>query len=69
MVIGVAFIAFVTAAVTSAVIERGQAEAQEADRVRDEQNTQTIIDSLTNTGQALTEVNERLDHIEAKIGN
>jgi len=68
MVVGVAFIAFVTAGVTSAVIQRGEAEAQEADRIRDEQNTQRIIDSLTQTGEALTEVNTRLDHIEAKIG-
>jgi voltage-gated potassium channel len=68
MVIGVAFIAFVTAGVTSAVIQRVEAEAQAAERVRDEQNTQRIIDSLTQTGHALTEVNTRLDHIEAKIG-
>jgi voltage-gated potassium channel Kch len=67
MVIGVAFIAFVTAGVTSAVIQRAEAEAQEADRLRDERNTKTIIDSLAQTKQALSELGERLNAIESKI--
>jgi voltage-gated potassium channel Kch len=67
MVIGVAFIAFVTAGVTSSVLQRGQAEAQEADRAHSEQATQTIIDALTQTRQAVAELGERLDDIESKI--
>ena len=66
MVIGVAFIAFVTAGVTSAVIQRAEAEAQEADRLRDEQNTKTIIDALMQTQQALSELGERLKAIESQ---
>ena len=69
MVLGVSFIAFVTAGVTSFVVQRAEAEAQEADRLRDERNTQTIIDSLTETKQALSELGERLDAIESQIAD
>jgi len=67
MVIGVAFIAFVTAGVTSAVIQRAESEAHEADRLRDEQNTKTIIDSLTQTKQAVSDLGERLNAIESHL--
>jgi voltage-gated potassium channel Kch len=69
MVIGVAFLAFVTAGVTSTVIQQAEAQAQEADRARDEQNTQLIIDSLTETKNALTELAERLSAIESHIAD
>jgi voltage-gated potassium channel len=69
MVIGVSFIAFVTAGVTSVIVQRGEAEAQEADRLRDEQNTKTIIDSLTEAKQALGELGERLNAIESQIAD
>jgi hypothetical protein len=69
MVIGVAFIAFVTAGVTSTVIQRAQAEAQDADRAQSERTTQTIIDALTQTRQAVTELGKRLDEIESKLSN
>jgi voltage-gated potassium channel len=69
MVIGVAFIAFVTAGVTSTVIQRGQAEAQDADRAQNERTTQTIIDALTQTRQAVAELGKRLDEIESKISS
>jgi voltage-gated potassium channel Kch len=67
MVIGVSFIAFVTAGVTSVIVQRGEAEAQEADRLRDERNTKTIIVSLTEAKQALAELGERLNAIESQI--
>jgi voltage-gated potassium channel len=67
MVTGVAFIAFVTAGVTSSVIQRGGAEAQEAERARDELNAQTILDALTQTKQALAELGDRLAEIESKL--
>lgn len=69
MVLGVSFIAFVTAGVTSVILQRAEAEAQEADRLRDEQNTKTIIDSLTETRQALSELGERLDGIESRLAD
>jgi voltage-gated potassium channel Kch len=69
MVMGVSFIAFVTAGVTCVVLQRGEAAAQEAARLRDEQNTKTIIDSLTDTTQTLSELSERLKTLEAKIAD
>jgi voltage-gated potassium channel len=69
MVLGVSFIAFVTAGVTSIIVQRAEAQAQEADRLRDERNTQSIIDSLTETKQALSELGERLDAIESQIAD
>jgi voltage-gated potassium channel len=67
MVVGVAFIAFVTAGVTSAVIQRGQLEQEEAEQTREEQHAQAIIDALAQTTRALTELGDRLTSIETKI--
>ena len=67
MVIGVAFIAFVTAGVTSAVLQRGQAQEQEAERRRDEQNTQSVINALAQTEDTLKELGDRLAGIESKL--
>jgi voltage-gated potassium channel Kch len=67
MVLGVAFIAFVTAGVTSALIQRGEAEAQNAERERSEQNTQTVMNELGLARAALAELSERLEGIEVKI--
>jgi voltage-gated potassium channel len=67
MVIGVAFIAFVTAGVTSTVIQRAEEEAQEAERARDEQRSEAMIAALTQIRQAVTELDRRLDNIESKI--
>jgi voltage-gated potassium channel Kch len=69
MVLGVSFIAFVTAGVTSVILQRAEEAAQEADRVRDEQNTKTIIDSLRQTRQALSELGERLEAIESQLAD
>ena len=67
MVVGVAFIAFVTAGVTSAVIQRGQLEQEKAEQAREEQNTQAIIDALAQATRALAELGDRLTGIESKI--
>jgi hypothetical protein len=49
--------------VTSTVIQRGGAAAADADRARDEQNTQTIIDALTETRNAIAQLDKRLSEI------
>ena len=67
MVLGVSFIAFVTAGVTSTVIQRGAVASAEADRAQAERRTQTIVDALTETRNAITELDKRLDRIEAGI--
>jgi voltage-gated potassium channel len=67
MVIGISFIAFLTAGVTSTVIQRGSAQAQEVERARDERDAKTILDAVVETRQAITELDARLDRIESKI--
>jgi voltage-gated potassium channel Kch len=66
MVIGVSFIAFLTAGVTSTVIQRGQAGAEEEERMREEQDLQTIVDGLAEIRDAITELGTRLDTIESR---
>lgn len=65
MVLGVSFLTFLTAAVTSTVIQRGAAEADAADRTSRERDTQTIVDALTRTREAIVELDQRLARIEA----
>ena len=60
MVIGVSLISLLTAAVTSTVIQRGEAAAKEEDRIRDEQTKQTIIEGLAR-------VDDRLSRIESEL--
>ena len=67
MALGVSFIAFLTAGVTSIVIQRGGAGAVEADRLQAERNTERIVDGLTETRDAVTELNTRLAQIEARL--
>ena len=67
MVIGISFIAFLTAGVTSIVIQRGSATAQAVERAHDERDAKTILEALIETRQAITAVDARLDRIESKI--
>jgi voltage-gated potassium channel len=67
MVLGISFIAFITAGVTSTVIQRGQAGAAEEERTQRERNTQTIVDALTETTKAIAELDKRLGQIESRI--
>jgi voltage-gated potassium channel len=67
MVLGVSFIAFLTAGVTSTVIQRAAVKAQEDDRASAEQTTQTILAALTETRAAIADLDERLDRIESNL--
>jgi voltage-gated potassium channel len=67
MVIGVSYIAFLTAGVTSTVIQRASAKAQAAERVHAEREAKTILDAMVETRRAVTELDARLDRIELKI--
>ena len=67
MVLGVSFIAFVTAGVTSIVIQRGTTEAARADRAQRDQDVQTIVAGLMETRDAIAALDARLDRIEAGI--
>ena len=67
MVIGISFIAFLTAGVTSTVIQRASAKAQAVERAHDERDVKTILDALVETRRAITELDTRLDRIESKV--
>jgi voltage-gated potassium channel len=67
MVLGISFIAFLTAGVTSTVIQRASAKAQAAQHTHDERNAETIHAALVETRQAIAELDGRLDRIESKI--
>ena len=67
MVIGISFIAFLTAGVTSTVIQRASAKAQAVERAHDERDAKTILDALVETRRAVTELDARLERIESKI--
>jgi voltage-gated potassium channel len=67
MVLGIAFITFVTAGVTSTVIQREEAKGREAAKEHLEQRTQEIIESVTRTNQAIATLGDRLDAIESKL--
>jgi len=49
------------------VLQRGQVQEQEAERRRDEQNTQSVIDALAQTEDTLKELGDRLAGIESKL--
>ena len=66
MVIGISFIAFLTAGVTSTVIQRANAEAQAVARAHAEREAKAILDALVETRRAVTELDARLDHIESR---
>ena len=67
MVLGVSFIAFLTAGVTSTVIHRAEASAKEADRVDDERRTQAVLDVLAEARGQIAALDKRLDAIESKL--
>lgn len=64
MVLGVSFIAFLVAGVTSAVIQRTQAGAAEDEQRRDENDLRTIINGLAELRAAISALDKRLDKIE-----
>jgi hypothetical protein len=67
MVLGVSFIAFLTAGVTSVVIRREAVGAAEADRAQADRNTLAIVDALTETRNAIAQLDKRLEQIESRI--
>jgi hypothetical protein len=60
MVIGIAFISFVTAGVTSALVQRAAKAESDADREHREEIAQRIVNGLA-------ELEKRLSAIDAKL--
>jgi large-conductance mechanosensitive channel len=69
MVMGIAFISFVTAGVTSTLVQRASRSTQEAEQVQEEQTTQRILDEVAKNAQVLAELAKRLDAIDSKLGD
>jgi voltage-gated potassium channel Kch len=61
MVVGVSFVAFLTAGVTSAVVQRAQAGAAEDEQKREERDLRTIVDALTELRASISDLEKRLD--------
>ena len=68
MVLGVSFIAFLTAGVTSVVLQRAEAPAQEAERTERERDIQTIVGGLAQIREAIADLDKRLDDISGQPG-
>ena len=60
MVLGVSFISFVTAGVTSAVVQRAQSKRQEEEREREEEDVRQLLSVLGEIQTAIVELNRRL---------
>jgi voltage-gated potassium channel len=67
MVMGVSFIAFVTAGVTSTVIRRERTGAEEAERAQRERDLQSIGHSLAEIGRGISDLEKRLGGIESRL--
>jgi voltage-gated potassium channel len=61
MVIGVAFISFLTAGVTSAIVQSDQASAEQVDRQREERDRQKLADAMREIRTAIADINRRLE--------
>ena len=67
LVLGVSFITFLTAGVTSTVIRRANAAAEEEERTKQEENAATIVAALAETRAAIAELEQHLARMEAKL--
>ena len=67
LVLGISFITFLTAGVTSTVIQRGAQHAQESESAQRERDLQTVVDALDRTRQAIADLDKRLDTIESRL--
>ena len=64
MVIGISFVAFLTAGVTSTVIQRGRAGVDVNDRAQSAAETRALLDALTEIRSAISDLDTRLDQID-----
>ncbi len=67
LVLGVSFIAFLTAGVTSTVVEGARAGAEQLSRERQEQEARTIVEALSETKAAMEALDRRLESIESRL--
>jgi voltage-gated potassium channel len=67
MVLGVSFISFLTATVTSTVVRRETAQEEAEQRAVAERHTNSIIEALDRTQEAIAGLEARLDRIEGRL--
>ena len=67
LVLGISFITFLTAGVTSTVIQRSAQRAQESESAQRQRDLQTIVDALARTRHAIADLDKRLDSIESRL--
>jgi voltage-gated potassium channel len=67
LVLSISFIAFLTAGVTSTVIHNQEARTKEADRSKQAEDSQAILDALTQVRKAIEALDTRLESIEVKL--
>jgi voltage-gated potassium channel len=60
MVLGVSFISFLTAGVTSAVVQRAQTRRQEEEDATEDRDVQRVLDSLSEIREAIAALERRL---------
>ena len=63
MVLGVSFISFLTAGVTSAVVQRAQEKRQREQHTQVRKDNQRLAESLTEIRTAIAELDARLDRL------
>jgi len=68
LIMGVSFICFLTAAVTSTVIQRDETRRQDAGRAEREDQTQRLLQALNQSTVAIAKLDRRLTSIEARLG-
>jgi voltage-gated potassium channel len=69
LVLGISFITFLTAGVTSTVIQRGAERAQESESAQRQRDLQTVVDALDRTRHAIADLDKRLDGIESRLAS
>ena len=69
LVLGISFITFLTAGVTSTVIQRSAQRAQESESAQRQRDLQTVVDALDRTRHAITDLDKRLDSIESRLAS
>lgn len=69
LVLGISFITFLTAGVTSTVIQRSAQHAQESESAQRQRDLQTVVDALARTRHAIADLDKRLDSIESRLAS
>ena len=69
LVLGISFITFLTAGVTSTVIQRSAQRAQESESAQRQRDLQTVVDALDRTRHAIADLDKRLDSIESRLAS